>query len=72
MTDTKKPTELSAADLDAVRGGGDPVLAESLSLNDQEVQYDYDALRPKLTQTDGIRVPGKRAGLRAGKRAFKS
>jgi type VI protein secretion system component Hcp len=72
MTDTKKPTELSDVDLDAVRGAGDPIPTETLSLNYQEVQYDYATLRPKLTQTDGIRAPGKRAGIRAGKRALKS
>lgn len=68
MTDPKKPTELTEADLDAIRGAGTAIPVETLSLNFEEIKYDYDVARPKLTDADGIRVPG----VRAGERAFKS
>lgn len=72
MTDQKTPTELSEADLEAVRGAGEALPTETLSLNYEKVEFDYAKVRPKLTETEGVRVPGGRAGIRAGVRAIKS
>ncbi|MEQ9122469.1 MAG: hypothetical protein RIM80_07885, partial [Alphaproteobacteria bacterium] len=72
MTHQQMPTYLSVGDVVWFRGAGEALPTETLSLNYEKVEFDYAKVRPKLTETEGVRVPGGRAGIRAGVRAIKS
>ena len=67
MTKPSKPTEIDDNDLDAVQGAGE---LEQVSFTYQKIQF--ESVKPKLTQTDNVRVPGvRKSGIRAGARLTK-